>query len=241
MEGRGSSPLKEHHRAKLAFCYARVSTPDQAEHSRASVGTQEDQLRFALEDGFPLERIRIVDSDLGASGTTMANRVGIGEVREAVDRRAAGAIYVSMLDRIGRNDLDSLSLIKACIRGDVMIVENGAHYNPRDLRQLIPLRFKFFLAEMETFPGRVRIGEAIGTFIGRKGELTGPPIGYGRSEDGASWVKDPDPRVRSAVEAVFRIFPEEGSVHKTIQRMRAEGIQVPRRQRVRKGGADEAA
>src|SRR5207245_1044925 len=103
METQRPSQLKDHHLRKLAFVYSRVSSKEQAENSRASLAGQEDQTRFALEDGFALERVRFVDNDVGVSGKFMANRVGIGEVRDAVQAFEAGAIYVSAIDRIGRN------------------------------------------------------------------------------------------------------------------------------------------
>jgi DNA invertase Pin-like site-specific DNA recombinase len=172
----------------------------------------------------------------------MANRVGISEVVEAVRAGEAGAIYVSAIDRLGRNDYESLGLIKDCIRRDVVIVENGTDYNPRDLRQLIPLRFKTFLAEIENINRQIRIHDAMEAFIKRGEEFTCPPVGYVRSDDRTSWVKDPDPRVRGAIESVFRIFAEERTVPKTVRRLKAEGIQLPRREQTRrmKRRTDEA-
>jgi DNA invertase Pin-like site-specific DNA recombinase len=226
--------LQDHHLKKIAFVYSRVSSKEQAARSRGSLATQEDQTHRALEDGFPLQRIRFVDSDVGVSGKFMANRVGIGEVGDAVRAGEAGAIYVSAIDRLGRNDYESLGLIKDCIRHDVVIAENGTHYNPRDLRQLIPLRFKTFLAEIENINRQIRIHDAMEAFIKREEEFTCPPVGYVRSDDGTSWVKDPDPRIRGAIDAVFRIFAEERTVPKTVRRLKAEGIQLPRRERTRR-------
>ena len=140
MESNRPSQLRNHQLQKTAFVYSRVSTKEQAEHSRGSLAAQEDQTRRALEDEYPLQRIRFVDSDVGVSGKFMANRVGIAEVGDAVRAGEAGAIYVSAMDRLGRNDFESLGLIKDCIRCDVVIVENGTHYNPRDLRQLLGIK-----------------------------------------------------------------------------------------------------
>jgi DNA invertase Pin-like site-specific DNA recombinase len=231
--------LRDHHLRKIAFVYSRVSSREQAENSRGSLAAQEDQIRFALEDGYPMERIKFVDSDIGQSGTSMANRVGIGEVRDAVRAAKAGAIYLSSVDRIGRDEYDSLGLLKDCILRDVVIVEHGKHYNPRDLNELMPLRFKTFFAEIENLNRRGHIRRAIDAMVRRKEEFTIPPIGYVRSEDETSWVKDPDTRVREAIEAVFRIFAEEGTVRKTVRRLKAEGIKLPRRERAKAADATE--
>ena len=55
-----------------------------------------------------------------------------------------------------------------------------------------------------------------------------PPTGYVRMPDG-SWAMDPDAAVRAALAAAFRIFAEERSLVRTVKRMRAEGIKIPRR------------
>jgi DNA invertase Pin-like site-specific DNA recombinase len=239
MEIKRPPQLKSHHQHNLAFVYSRVSSREQAKNSRASLAGREDQIRFAVQDGYRIEHIKFVDSDIGQSGTSMANRVGIGEVRDAVRKAKAGAIYVSSVDRIGRDDYESLGLLKDCILRGVVIVENGKHYNPRDLNELIALRFKTFFAELENLNRKGHIRRALEAMMRRKEEFTIPPIGYVRSEDGTTWVKDPDTRVREAIEAVFRIFAEEGTVRKTVRRLRAEGIKLPRRERVKAADATE--
>ena len=207
MESKRPSQLKDHHLRKLAFAYSRVSTKEQVERSRGSLATQEDQSRFALEDGFPLERIRFVDNDLGVSGKSMANRVGIGEVRDAVRAAQAGAIYVSH-DRSYRSQR-----LREPRSRQGLHPSRRRHRRERDALQPEGSPPADSTA-VQILLGRNRKHQSPNPHPGRYRGLYQAgggihyPAGRLRAKRGRkSWVKDPDPRVREPIEAVFRILP----------------------------------
>jgi hypothetical protein len=69
----GSGPaslIRTEHRQRLAVVDVRQSTPDQVRENTGSTAAQKDLVRVAEDLGWPESRIRLIDSDLGQSGTS---------------------------------------------------------------------------------------------------------------------------------------------------------------------------
>ena len=66
--------VQEHHRSKPAYIYLRQSTPSQVRHHQESTERQYALREKALELGWSESLIRILDRDLGKTGTEMARR-----------------------------------------------------------------------------------------------------------------------------------------------------------------------
>jgi hypothetical protein len=64
-----SAKIQEMHRNKPAYIYLRQSTMGQVRHNRESTERQYDLKNRALENGWPQSKIKILDRDLGQSGT----------------------------------------------------------------------------------------------------------------------------------------------------------------------------
>ena len=62
------------HRQKMAYVYLRQSTMAQVYHHQESTQRQYALKDRALELGWPPDQIRVLDADLGQSGTQMNNR-----------------------------------------------------------------------------------------------------------------------------------------------------------------------
>ena len=68
-----------------------------------------------------------------------------------------------------------------------------------------------------------------------------PPTGYVRSVRGA-WIKDPDRSVQDAIQRVFDLYLQLGSLGKVVRYFREHGLEFPRRFRGRlRWGAVDAA
>jgi hypothetical protein len=68
------SKIQAHHRQKMAYVYLRQSTMAQVYHHQESTSRQYALKDRALELGWPPDQIRMLDADLGQSGTQMNNR-----------------------------------------------------------------------------------------------------------------------------------------------------------------------
>ena len=64
------------HRAKLCFVYVRQSSPGQVRHHQESTELQYRLVERAVTLGWPRERVRVIDDDLGKSGTSSKDRHG---------------------------------------------------------------------------------------------------------------------------------------------------------------------
>ena len=64
------------HRAKLCYVYVRQSSPGQVRHHQESTRLQYRLVERAVMLGWPRERIRVIDDDLGKSGAASSDRRG---------------------------------------------------------------------------------------------------------------------------------------------------------------------
>jgi site-specific DNA recombinase len=92
---------------KSCVIYARVSSRDQADHG-TSLDTQTDACRaYALQQGYTI--VREIAED--ASGATL-QRPGLDEVRELARAGAVDAVVFYHLDRLSRDDTNTLLLAR---------------------------------------------------------------------------------------------------------------------------------
>ena len=78
-----SSQIQIHHRQKMAYVYLRQSTMAQVLHHQESTQRQYALKDRALDLGWPPDQIRVLDADLGISGTQASNRVPSASMRKA--------------------------------------------------------------------------------------------------------------------------------------------------------------
>src|ERR1700747_3901660 len=86
-----------------AYLYIRQSTPRQV-----MANTESTQRQYALRDravslGWPLERIQILDCDLGKSGSQSAGRDGFQKLVSDVALGKAGLVWGLEVSRLARN------------------------------------------------------------------------------------------------------------------------------------------
>lgn len=119
------SIVRPTHLSRLAYIYVRQSDPKQVRENKGSRDYQLAQVEFARRLGWKDEIIRIVDQDLGRSGTTTIGRVSYQEMVRGLRTGNAGGIFVSALDRAGRNTVELLKLLEDCATFDTLLVPDG--------------------------------------------------------------------------------------------------------------------
>jgi DNA invertase Pin-like site-specific DNA recombinase len=220
------------HLERDAYLYIRQSTPRQVLEN-----TESTQRQYALRDravalGWPLERIHVLDSDLGKSGSRSVGRDGFQKLVSEVALSKAGLVMGLEVSRLARNCADWHRLIELCSLAGTLILDEDGIYDPVNFndRLLLGLKGTLSEAELHFLQARMRGGMINKA---RRGELEmRPPVGLVYRDDGAL-ILDPDTEVQAAMRLVFETFDQTGSALQTVKRFHEQGLQFPRR--IRKG------
>jgi DNA invertase Pin-like site-specific DNA recombinase len=213
-----------------AYLYIRQSTPRQVLEN-----TESTQRQYALRDravslGWPLERIHILDCDLGKSGSQSAGRDGFQRLVSEVALGKAGLVMGLEVSRLARNSADWHRLLELCSLAGALILDEDGIYDPANFndRLLLGLKGTMSEAELHFLKARMR-GGVINK--ARRGELEiPPPIGLVYRDDGVL-ILDPDAEVQAAMRLVFETFDRTGSAMQTAKLFREQGILFPSRMR----------
>lgn len=184
----------------------------------------------AIAAGWPAERVRVIDRDLGKSGSTTAARDGFQELVSEVALGNAGIVMGLEVSRLARNSADWHRLIELCALTATLILDEDGIYDPAGFndRLLLGLKGTMSEAELHILKARMRGGQLSKA---RRGELgMGPPVGLVYRPDGAIDL-DPDAEVQAAIRLVFETFARTGSAVRTVRFFRDQGIPFPRRLR----------
>jgi DNA invertase Pin-like site-specific DNA recombinase len=216
------------HLKRDAYLYIRQSTLRQVvEHGEST------QRQYALRDraiaaGWPVERVRIIDRDLGKSGASAATRDGFQELVSEVALGKAGIVMGIEVSRLARNSADWHRLIELCALTATLILDEDGIYDPANFndRLLLGLKGTMSEAELHILKARMRGGQLNKA---RRGELEmRPPVGLVYRSDGVIDV-DPDAQVQGAIRLVFDTFERTGSAMQTVRFLQEQRIQFPRR------------
>jgi DNA invertase Pin-like site-specific DNA recombinase len=218
------------HLKRDAYLYVRQSTLRQVAENGESTQRQYALRHRAIAAGWPAERVRVIDRDLGKSGSTAAGRDGFQELVSEVALAKAGIVMGLEVSRLARNSADWHRLIELCALTATLILDEDGIYDPASFndRLLLGLKGTMSEAELHILKARMRGGQLNKA---RRGELEmGPPVGLVYRTDGVIDL-DPDAEVQAAVRLVFETFDRTGSATKTVRFFRDQGIRFPRRLR----------
>jgi len=182
--------------------------------------------------GWPLERIHVLDSDLGKSGSQAAGRDSFQKLVSEVALGKAGLVMGLEVSRLARNSADWHRLIELCSLAGTLIFDEDGIYDPANFndRLLLGLKGTMSEAELHFLQARMRGGMLNKA---RRGELEmPPPVGLVYRDDGVL-ILDPDTEVQTAIRLVFETFERTGSAMQTVKLFHDQGLRFPRR--LRKG------
>jgi DNA invertase Pin-like site-specific DNA recombinase len=229
--------VTQQHLAHDAYLYIRQSTPRQVLEN-----TESTQRQYALRDravalGWPLERVHVIDCDLGKSGSQSAGRDGFQKLVSEVALGKAGLVMGLEVSRLARNSAGWHRLIELCSLAGALILDEDGIYDPANFndRLLLGLKGTMSEAELHFLKARMR-GGVINK--ARRGELEmRPPIGLVYRDDGVL-ILDPDTEVQAAMRLVFDTFEKTGSAMQTTKIFREQGLRFPRRIRAGLGNGE---
>ena len=211
------------HLVRRACVYIRQSTPEQVRHNLESKRRQYGLVDRARTLGW--EEIDVIDDDLGMSGSGI-HRPGFERLLSAVCDKQVGAVFSIEASRLARTNREWHTLLEFCSIVGVLLIDAEAVYDPRLTNDRLLLGMKGTISEMEVAGFRERAQSAILQKAQRGALVRRVPIGYIKgTEDRIE--RDPDARIRAAIDLIFRKFAELGSVRQVFFWLERQQIQLP--------------
>ncbi len=225
------------HLKRDAFLYVRQSSLRQVFENTESTKRQYALRERAVALGWPIERIHIIDSDLGQSAVTATDRDGFSYLVSEVAMGHVGIVLGLEVSRLARNNADWHRLLELCALSATLILDEDGIYNPTELNDRLLLGLKGALSEAELHMLKARLQGGIRNKA-RRGELAIPlPIGLVYRPD-EKVALDPDQRIERSLKMLFETFHNRGSAMAVVKRFHAEGLAFPRRIRSGAGKGD---
>jgi DNA invertase Pin-like site-specific DNA recombinase len=222
------SKVQARHLKREAYLYVRQSTLRQVLENTESTKRQYALKQRAIALGWRAEQIVVVDSDLGQSGASAADREGFQRLVGEVGMGRAGIVMGLEVSRLARNSTDWHRLLEICALTDTLILDEDGIYDPAHFNDRLLLGLKGTMSEAELHLLRARL---IGGMMSkaRRGELQSRlPIGFVYDAAGRT-VFDPDKQVQQTVRIFFATFRRTGSAIATVKTFREQGLPFPRR------------
>jgi len=211
------------HLARRACVYIRQSTPEQVRHNLESKRRQYGLVDRARALGW--QDIDVIDNDLGISGSGI-RRPGFERLLAAVCEGQVGAVFSIEASRLARTNREWHTLLEFCSIVGVLLIDAEAVYDPRLTDDRLLLGMKGTISEMEVATFRERAQAAILQKAQRGALVRRVPIGYIKgTEDRIE--KDPDARIRAAIDLIFSKFAELGSVRQVFFWLDRQRIELP--------------
>ena len=222
-----SGKITSSHLSRAAVIYVRQSTLAQLERNTESTARQYDLVHRAQQLGWPREAIRVVDGDLGISGSVTGQRAGFEGMVAEVALGQVGIILALEASRLARDNAAWYRLLDLAGVCDTLVADADAVYHPALFGDRLLLGLMGIMAESELHVLRARLEGGIKNKAAR-GELRrGLPVGLIWGETGGEIRFHPDEAVTGVLAAVFARFAVCGSVRATWLWLRAEGLRWP--------------
>jgi len=131
-----SQKVRTSHLRRDAYLYVRQSTIQQVFENTESTQRQYALRQRAVALGWPQERIVVIDTDLGLSGASAADREGFQKLVTEVGMGRAGIVLGLEVSRLARNSADWHRLLEICALRDTLILDEDGVYDPAQLLAL---------------------------------------------------------------------------------------------------------
>ena len=226
--GEGSSKITSGHLTRDAFLYVRQSTLHQVIKNTESTQRQYALRQRAVALGWPLERVHVIDCDLGLSGASAKDRAGFQQLVGEVGLGHAGVVLGLEVSRLARNSTDWHRLLELCAMSNTLILDEDGLYDPNDFNDRLLLGLKGTMSEAELHFLRARMRGGI-LSKAKRGELKVPiPVGFVYDEQSRVHI-DPDVQVRQCIELLFATYRRTGSALATVKHFKNNLLDFPRR------------
>src|SRR5512135_2412131 len=227
-----SGKITDAHRSRAAVIYVRQSTLAQVERNTESTARQYDLAARARQLGWPPHQVRVVDGDLGVSGSVTGQRDAFEGMVAEVALGQVGIILALEVSRLARDNAAWYRLLDLAGVCDTLVADADGLYHPGLFNDRLVLGMKGLMSEAELHVLRARLEGGIKNKAAR-GELRrGLPVGLVWGEGDGEICFHPDEAVTGVIAAVFEQFAICGSVRATWLWLRGQGLRWPLQQAV---------
>ena len=228
MTGVAHQKVNAGHLKRNAYLYVRQSTLRQVFENTESTKRQYGLRQHAVALGWPVERIIVIDSDLGQSGASAVDREGFQKLVTEVSLGKAGIVLGLEVSRLARNSTDWHRLLEICALTDTLILDEDGVYDPSHFNDRLLLGLKGTMSEAELHVLRARLQGGI-LNKARRGELQCPlPVGFVYNVNNEP-VLDPDKQVQESIRFFFETFRRTASACAVVKAFREKRLLFPRR------------
>ena len=222
------SKIRAEHLNREALVYVRQSTMAQVRFNQESTQRQYALRERALSLGWAEEHIRIIDGDLGISGSGRSKRPGFSQLVTSVSLGEVGAVFGLEISRLARSSADLMKLLELCGLFGTLVIDEDGIYDMSDFndRLLIGLKGTMGEAELHFLHARMIGGKENAA---SRGELRFPlPVGYIYDPDGRT-IMDPNEEIQHAVATLFKAFRTTGSAYGVVRYFAENSLSFPKR------------
>lgn len=222
------SKITPQHLAKLAYVYVRQSSLSQVNRYCESTEMQYHLVQRAIQLGWPGERVKVIDEDLGKSGSSISERLGFQQLIAEIGLGRVGLVLSLDASRLARNNRDWYQLLELCSLFGTLIADGENLYEPGSYHDRLLLGLSGMMSEAELHQLKIRL-QAGERNKAARGELRQPlPVGLVR--DGAGQVVfEPDEEVQARLKLVFDLFKRTASVRAVLRYLREHNLPLPAR------------
>ena len=137
-----NSKIADQHLARQACIYIRQSTMGQVRFNQESTERQYNLKSKAESLGWKGDQIRILDRDLGQSGSAATNREDFKALVGEVAMGRVGAIFSLEASRLARSNQDWHRLLELCAITSTLVIDEDGCYNPAEFNDGLVLGMK---------------------------------------------------------------------------------------------------
>ena len=226
MSRQANQKVTASHLKRQAYCYVRQSTLKQVFHNTESTKRQYALRERAVALGWPVVQIVTVDSDLGETATSVADRQGFQKLMTEVSLGRVGLVMGLEVSRLARNNADWSRLLEICAITDTLILDEEGIYDPTDFNDRLLLNMKGTFSEVELHVLRSRLRGGI-LSKARRGELkTRLPTGFVYDHNDKIMI-DPDQQVQQSIRLFFDMFQRTGAAFATVKAFAKDDVKFP--------------
>jgi DNA invertase Pin-like site-specific DNA recombinase len=124
---------------RSAFLYIRQSTAPQVLEHTESTARQYALRKRAVALGWKDDQVIVIDSDLGQSGASAADREGFQRLVTEVSMGRAGIVLGLEVSRLARNSTDWHRLLEICAITNTLILDEDGIYHPAEFNDRLLL------------------------------------------------------------------------------------------------------
>lgn len=215
------------HLNRGAIVYIRQSSTYQIFNNQESLELQYALKQRAIDLGWKVDNISIIDVDLGLTGASTEKREGFKEVLAKVALGEIGIILSYDVTRLSRNCSDWYPLLDICGYKKCLIADRDGVYDPGTTNGRLLLGLKGQLAELELSTIKARLTAGL-LNKAQRGDLALPlPVGFMRDKN-SGVNKDPNLEIQARITLIFEIFLEKRTAAKVLRYFNEHHLTIPR-------------